>query len=74
MNPWQLASTRCQQAAAALGEFKKLVYDSKFTKLVKWMSFINSKRAAFPGLAKQDFGGSGEVQLRLPSSRFYLLT
>jgi hypothetical protein len=23
-------------------EFKKLVYDSKFTKLAEWMSFVNS--------------------------------
>jgi hypothetical protein len=35
LNCEQLPCTRCQQAAAAPGEFKKLVYESKFRKLAK---------------------------------------
>lgn len=42
LNAWQLASAKCQQAPIRQGEFKKLVYDSKFTKLAKGMSFVNS--------------------------------
>ena len=58
LNCEQLLRTRCHQAAAVPGEFKKLVYDSKFTKLENEMSFVNSKPGAFPGLGKQDFGSS----------------
>ena len=36
-------------------EFKKLVYDSKFTKLAEGMSFVNATPGAFPGLGEQDF-------------------
>jgi len=35
MNCKQLPSTKCQLAIAGLEEFKKLVYESKFTKLAK---------------------------------------
>ena len=56
-----------------LDEFTKLVYDSKFTKLAKWMSFVKSKRAAFPGLVKQDFRGSREGQIVRSLSGFCLL-
>lgn len=41
MNVCQLASAKCQQAAAGLGEFKKLVYESKFTKYSEGTSFVN---------------------------------
>jgi hypothetical protein len=68
VNHWQLASTRCQQAATALGEFTKLVYDSKFKKLAKGMSFVNAQQTSLSGLGKQDFGGSGAVQLLRASS------
>lgn len=43
LNTWQLPGTRCQQAIAAPGEFKKPVYESKFTKRAEEMSFVNSE-------------------------------
>lgn len=60
--------TRCQWAPAGQGEFKKPVYESKFTKCPKGMSFVNSKPGTLPGLGKQDFKGSGEVPKVSPSS------
>ena len=45
---------------------KKLVYDSKFTKLENEMSFVNSKPGAFPGLGKQDFGSSITARAATP--------
>jgi hypothetical protein len=42
LNDQQLARTRYQLAIAGLEEFKKPVYDSKFTKLKGGMSFVNS--------------------------------
>ncbi len=74
VNPSQLPGTKCQQAAVARGEFTKPVYESKFTKLAEGMSFVNSEPDAFPGLAKQDFGGSGEVPKAPPSSGNNLFT
>ena len=56
------------------GEFKKLVYDSTFTKLEKEMRFLNAKPGAFPGLGKQDFGGSREVPILRLLSGFRPLT
>ena len=44
LNREQLLGTRCQQAAAGHGEFKKPVYDSKFTKRAEGMSFVNSQK------------------------------
>jgi hypothetical protein len=43
VNDWQLAGARCQQATVARDEFKKPVYESKFTKRAEGMSFINFK-------------------------------
>jgi hypothetical protein len=40
------------------GEFKKPVYDSKFTKLENEMSFVNSNPCAFLGLGEQGFESS----------------
>ena len=42
LNREQLLGTRCQQAAAGHGEFKKPVYDSKFTKRAVEMISVNS--------------------------------
>ncbi len=36
-----------QLAPIGPGEFKKLVYESKFTKRAKEMSFVNSERVLF---------------------------
>ena len=55
---------------AGLGEFTKLVYDSKFTKCAEGMSFVNPQPATFPGLGKQDFEGSGAVPIVQPLSGF----
>jgi hypothetical protein len=74
VNPSQLPGTTCQWATAVLEEFTKPVYDSTFMKRAKGMSFVNSKPGAFPDLGKQDFGGSGEVQLLPPSSGIYPFT
>ncbi len=63
-----------QLATVAQGEFKKLVYESTFTKLAGGMSFVNSKPDAFPGLGKQDFRGRGEVQIVPPLSGIRPLT
>ena len=41
MNARQLAGAKCQQAAVARDEFKKLVYDSSFTKRAEEMGFVN---------------------------------
>ena len=46
-NAQQLASTRCQQAAVWSEEFTKLVYESKFTKPAKGMSFVNASLPRF---------------------------
>jgi hypothetical protein len=48
VNGWLLAETRCPWATARLDEFKKVVYDSKFTKSTEGMSFANSKRGPDP--------------------------
>jgi hypothetical protein len=48
VNAWQLVGTRCQWAIVGSGEFKKLVYDSKFRKLAGGMGFVNSKREPGP--------------------------
>ena len=45
VNAWELAGTKCQQAAAGPGEFKKLVYDSTFTKRAEEKSFVNAPLA-----------------------------
>jgi len=74
VNTWQLPGTRCSWAIAGSGEFEKPVYDSTFTKLAEGMSFVNSQPATFPGLGKQDFAGSGEVQKALLLSGFCLFT
>ena len=74
MNTWQLPGTRCSWAIAGLGKFTKLVYESKFRKRAEGMSFVNLKPATFSGLGKQDFEGSGEVQIVPRSSGFRSLT
>jgi hypothetical protein len=60
VNAEQLASTKWPAGPKVPGEFKKLVYDSKFTKPAEGMSFVNSPPSTFSGLTKQDFWGSGE--------------
>jgi len=49
INTWQLPDTRCSQAIAAPGEFKKPVYESKFTKRAEETSFVNSERGVYYG-------------------------
>jgi hypothetical protein len=43
VNAWQLAGAKCQQATVAQDEFKKPVYESKFTKLTAEMNLVNFK-------------------------------
>ena len=54
-------------ATIGQGKFKKPVYESKFIKLAKEMSFVNSKPGAFLGLGKQDFSGRGDERYLPPS-------
>ena len=42
-----MLSTGCQQAIGEPQEFKKLVYESKFTKRAEEMSFVNFILACF---------------------------
>ena len=42
VNAWQQLGTRWPVCPIGQGEFTKLVYDSKFTKLAEGMSFVNS--------------------------------
>jgi hypothetical protein len=74
LNSWQLASIRFQRAAAGPGEFTKPIYEPKFTKMAEGMSFVNPEPDASTRRSKQDFRGSGEVQLLPPSSGIYPLT
>ena len=41
-----LRGTKCQWAIVGSGEFKKLVYESTFTKRAEGMSFLNSLSGA----------------------------
>ena len=57
VNPSQQPGTRCQWAAAAPGEFKKLVYESKFRKRENQMSFVNCQTSAGGFLAVRAAAG-----------------
>jgi hypothetical protein len=46
----QVASARCQQATLAQVEFKKLVYESIFTKYVEGMNFVTFSTPQFCSL------------------------
>lgn len=62
MNTWQLSVTRCQQAVTVRSEFKKLVYDSEFTKCAEVMNFVNSFLTVSPTYKPWvAYGGEGSV-------------
>ena len=69
--PDQVPAGRC--SARRVYE-TRLRINVTFRKLAGGMSFVNSLSGAFPGLGKQDYGGSGEVQPLPALSGFCLFT